>query len=317
MASLKIDEDSIPDLTGKIALITGGSSGIGFAAAKILLSRNATVHVLDVNEPSGANPGDIEPWQSWERFHFHRCNVASWAEQLAVFDAVGRVDIVFPNAGVSEPHDYFTHESVADGLEPSYASMLDVNLVGVLHTLTLARRSMRAHGVREGSVVITISAVAYAPEQSLPVFAASKFALVGLVRALRSTMLLEEGITINGVAPAATITNLLPPHLAAPIAAMGLPISSAEFVGRALVYAATAKQDRRVEVYGKESNRDLWPEGARERWNGRVILTLGDTYTELESSISDLRPYWFGQENLRLTRAQQAATDFREHLREE
>lgn len=270
-----------------------------------------------MNEPSGASPGDVEPWQSWPTFHFHRCNAASWAEQLAVFDAVGRVDMVFPNAGVSEAHDYFTHASLADGQEPGYANMLDVNLVGVLHTLTLARRSMRAHSVKEGSVVITISAVAYAPEQSLPVFAASKFALVGLVRALRSTMLAEEGITINGVAPAATITNLLPPHLAAPIAAMGLPISDAMFVGRALVYAATAKQDRRVEVYGKESDADLWPRGGQEeRWNGRVILTLGDTYTELESSISDLRPYWFGQENLRLTRAQQAATDFRENIKE-
>ncbi|KAI2601924.1 NAD(P)-binding protein [Hypoxylon sp. NC1633] len=307
MASLKIDDDSIPDLTHKVALVT---------AAKILLSKNATVHVLDINEPTGANPGDFEPWQSWKAFHFHRCDVASWAEQLAVFDAVGRVDMVFANAGVGEPHDYFMHESVAEGREPNYASLVDVNFVGVLHTLTLARRSMRAHGVREGSFVITISAVAYAPEQSLPVFAASKFALVGLVRSLRSTMLSQDGITINGVAPAATITNLLPPHLAAPIVAMGLPISNALFVGRALVYAATARQDRMVEVYGKESNGSLWPRGGPERWNGRVILTLGDTYTELEGSISDLRPYWFGQENLRLTRAQQAATDFREHLKE-
>jgi NAD(P)-dependent dehydrogenase (short-subunit alcohol dehydrogenase family) len=226
------------------------------------------------------------------------------------------MDLVFPNAGVGEPYDYFTHESVAEGSEPSYAGVVDVNLIGVLHTLTLARRAMRAHGVRNGSVVITISAVAYAPEQSLPVYTASKFALVGLVRSLRSTMLLQEGITINGVAPAATITNLLPPHLAAPIVAMGLPTSQASFVGRALVYAATAKQDRKVEVYGKEKNSDLSPSGGQERCNGRVILTLGDTYTELEGPIADLRPFWFGQENLRLTRAQQAATDFREIVRE-
>ncbi|KAI2463951.1 NAD(P)-binding protein [Annulohypoxylon bovei var. microspora] len=311
MTSLRIDEDSIPDLTDKVALITGGASGIGFAAAKILLSKNATVHVLDISEPSGADPGDAEPWQSWEAFHFHHCDVTSWAEQLAAYNAIGRVDIVFANAGAGEPHDYFAHESVGEGQEPSYASLVDVNLIGVLHTLTLARRSMGAHGVSEGSVVITISAVAYAPEQSLPVYTATKFALVGLVRSLRSTMLSQEGITINGVAPAATITNLLPPHLAAPIVAMGLPTSEASFVGRALVYAATAKQDRRVEVYGKESSDDLWLGGDQERWNGRVILTLGDTYTELESSIADLRPYWFGQENLRLTRAQQAATDFR------
>ncbi|KAI1206779.1 NAD(P)-binding protein [Annulohypoxylon truncatum] len=311
MTSIGIDEDSIPDLTHKVALITGGGSGIGFAAAKILLSKNATVHVIDINEPSGADPGHPEPWQSWEAFHFHRCDITSWAEQLAVFDSIGRVDMVFANAGAGEQHDDFAHESVAEGREPSYAHLVDVNLIGTLHTVTLARRSMRQHAVTQGSVVITISALAYAPEQSLPVYTASKIALVGLVRSLRSTMLSQEGITINGVAPAATITNLLPPHFAAPIVAMGLPTSEASFVGRALVYAATAKQDRRVEVYGKESDGDLWLGGAQERWNGRVILTLGDAYTELESSIADLRPYWFGQENLRLTRAQQAATDFR------
>lgn len=233
-----------------------------------------------------------------------------------VFDTVGRVDMVFANAGVGEPYDYLTHESLEEGEEPKYADVMDVNVLGVLHTLTLARKNMRAFGVREGSVVITISAVAYAPEQSLPVYTASKFALVGLVRSLRSTMLSQDGITINGVAPAATVTNLLPPHLAAPIVALGLPTSEAGFVGRALVYAATARQDRRVEAYGKEKDGDKWPtvEGDRlqkERWNGRVILTLGETYTELEEPIADLRPFWFGRENLQRTRAQQAATDFR------
>lgn len=275
------------------------------------------MHVLDVNEPSVANTSDAEGWQTWPAFHFYRCNVASWAEQLAVFDTIGRIDMVFANAGVSELHDYFTHESLADGKEPDYAGVMGVNLMGVLHTVTLARRSMRAHGVREGSVVITTSAVAYAPEQSLPVYAAGKLALVGLIRSLRSTMLLQEGITINGVAPAATITSLLPPHLAAPIVAMGLPTSEAGFVGRALVFAATARQHRRVEAYGKEGDGDVWwkeGEAQEQRWNGRVILTLGSTYTELEEPIADLRPYWLGRENLRLTRAQQAATDFREGL---
>lgn len=271
------------------------------------------MHVLDINEPSIASVGDAEGWQTWPAFHFHRCDVASWAEQLAAFDTIGRIDMVFANAGVSEPHDYFTHESIAEGKEPSYAGVMGVNLMGVLHTVTLARRSIRAHGVKDGSVVITTSAVAYAPEQSLPVYAASKFALVGLVRSLRSTMLSQEGITINGVAPAATVTSLLPPHLAAPIVAMGLPTSEAGFVGRALVHAATAKQNRRVEAYGKEADADLWAKKGNEeqRWNGRVILTLGSTYTELEEPIADLRPYWLGRENLRLTRAQQAATDFR------
>lgn len=128
-----------------------------------------------------------------------------------------------------------------------------------------------------------------------------------MIRALRSVVT-ADGITINGVAPAATLTKLLPEHLAKPIVALGLPVSNADFVGLALVYSATAHQERRVEVYGKETENDLWIE---ERWNGRVIVTLGDTYTEVEGPISDLRPYWLGQENLQMTRLQQASTDFR------
>lgn len=79
-------------------------------------------------------------------------------------------------------------------------------------------------------------------------------------------------------------------------------------MGLALVYSATAREKRRVQAYGKEKDEEDEREG---RWNGRVILTLGDRYTELEESIADSRAVWFGQENLELTRLQQAATDFR------
>ena len=83
-------------------------------------------------------------------------------------------------------------------------------------------------------------------------------------------------------------------------------MSTPEFVALALVHSATARQPRGVEAYGKEKETDILHEG---RWNGRVIMTLGTRYTELEEPIAELRPVWFGKENLELTRAQQAATD--------
>lgn len=127
------------------------------------------------------------------------------------------------------------------------------------------------------------------------------------MRAMRSS-LRGTGITINAVAPAATITGLLPADLAAPIMAAGLPVSSAHFVGLAVVYAAVASEPQKVEAYGKDT--DEWKQ-AGGRWNGRTILTLGQRYTELEGPISDCRYNWFGEENLRETKLQQAATDFR------
>lgn len=64
-----------------------------------------------------------------------------------------------------------------------------------------------------------------------------------------------------------------------------------------------------MQTYGKDKSENLWKQ---ERWNGRVILTLGETYTELEEPLADLTSFWMGHENWALTRMQQAATDFRE-----
>ncbi|KAH8746644.1 short chain dehydrogenase reductase [Hyaloscypha finlandica] len=297
MASLSISESHIPPQTGKTAIITGGSSGIGFAAAKILAAKGALVHVLDLNRPQEDIP----------RIQFHQCNVTNWSELRAAFNEIGQIDYAFANAGVSEETDYFADQLDSEGMlaEPTYG-VVDVNMRGVYNVVKLAWSRMRADQT-QGSIVITTSATGYAPEQSLPVYSSGKLALVGLIRALRSTMV-RDGITINGVAPAATITSLLPAHLAAPIMAQGLPVSDAHFVGLALVYSAIAKQSRRVQTYGKDKEEDLWK---HERWNGRVILTLGDSYTELEEPLADLSPFWMGRENLRWTQMQQAATDFR------
>lgn len=129
--------------------------------------------------------------------------------------------------------------------------------------------------------------------------------LINFVRALRST-LPQDNISINAVAPAATITKLLPLNLARPLIAAGSPVSSAHFVGMALVYSATASQKDRVDDYGKDV-----PGTGAGKWNGRTILTLGDDYTELEEGMARSKGRWFGEKNVDLTRMQQAATDFR------
>lgn len=288
------------------------------------------MHILDLNPPNG----EI---QSSSGIEFSHCNVVSWSELRSIFERVGHVDMVFANAGVSEETDYFRDTHDQDGLllEPRYG-VIDVNYRAVLNVIKLSLSAMRKQGTG-GSIVLTTSATAYAPEQSLPVYSATKlavsylalgsedvlkdlsselrlvgfsadgFQLVGLVRSLRSTII-RDGITINAVAPAATITSLLPQHLADPILAAGLPVSSAHFVGLALVYSATAQETRQVEAYGKEKDSEM---ERQARWNGRIILTLGDSYTEIEGPVASLRERWFGEENTRLTRMQQAATDFR------
>lgn len=84
--------------------------------------------------------------------------VATWPlGQLAVFDSIGRINIVFANTGISKPHDYFSHESVAEGKEHSYTNLIGPNIIGILHTLTLIQRSIRVYEVKEGSVVVLLA----------------------------------------------------------------------------------------------------------------------------------------------------------------
>ncbi|EEQ28919.1 conserved hypothetical protein [Microsporum canis CBS 113480] len=262
MTSLDIKLEDIPSLVGKKVILTGGSSGIGLAAAKTFAHRGAQVLILDVKSPLEPLPSAVE---------YRKCDISKWAELQSAFSHAGNVDIAVANAGVSEETDYFSDTFDPEG---GYPVMEFFHFIPYYRFNNLTAR----------------------PPQ-----------LIGLVRALRSTVI-RDNITINAVAPAATITSLLPADLAAPIIAAGLPVSTAEFVGLAVAYSSCAVQTRQVELYGRDPDELANTPG---RWNGRVILTLGSRYTELEEPIARLRGEWFGEENKRDTRMQQMATDFR------
>ncbi|KAI0195871.1 short chain dehydrogenase reductase [Astrocystis sublimbata] len=317
MASLQFTDEDIPRLDDKVAMITGGSSGIGLAAARLMARKGARVYILDLSPPDAESipkPPEDEPVLP-KTTTFIPCNVARWSDLNAAFQRciaeTGRLDIAIANAGVSEEYDYFEDRRDVEGelLEPAFG-VIDVNFRSVVSFVKLAvshiRKQREAGILGGGSIVITSSATAYAPEHNLPVYSASKFATIGLMRGLRSQLIMDD-ITINCVAPAATVTKLLPQDLAAPMINAGLPVSSAEFVGRALVYSATAKQKRRVENYGKDSPLNDGP----GRWNGRTILTLADEYVELEQPHATLQPFWLGWKTSDLTKQQQTVTDFR------
>lgn len=148
-------------------VIQGGASGIGFATANILASKGAKTYILDVNPPDKALLPNVE---------FIKCNITSWRELCSAFEQVKRVDITVANAGVSEDGDYFKDAFDHEGqlLEPRY-NVVEVNYRSVLNFVKLSVRSMSEAG--GGSIVITSSATAYAPEQSLPVYSSTKLAV--------------------------------------------------------------------------------------------------------------------------------------------
>lgn len=141
------------------------------------------MHVLDINKPVEALDADLRGEGGGGAIHFRKCNVASWDDLRDAFNELPSFEYVFANAGVSEECDYFTDALDASGrlAEPSYG-VLDTNLRAVLNTVKLGWSLMRQRHVH-GSIVITTSATAYAPEQSLPVYAAGKLAvsLIGVL----------------------------------------------------------------------------------------------------------------------------------------
>jgi NAD(P)-dependent dehydrogenase (short-subunit alcohol dehydrogenase family) len=189
MTSLNITDADIPSLEGKVAMVTGkqmpqcilpiladtsaertgGASGIGLAAVKILTSKGSKTFILDL-----APPEDIVPAGAT----FIRCDTTSWTDLKRAYAQAGNVDIAIANAGVSEEQNYLEDQFDSDGelVQPRYDKIIDVNLRGVLDFVKLALSNMRRHG-GGGSIVITSSATAYAPEQSLPVYSAVKHAV--------------------------------------------------------------------------------------------------------------------------------------------
>lgn len=153
-----------------------------------MAKKGARVYILDLNPPDAETipqPLEGEPVLP-SNVTFLPCNVGKWVElratfQKAVSDA-GRIDIFVANAGVSEEYDYFEDQFGDDGelLEPGYG-VIDINFRGVVNCVKLAvsqmRKQKQAGDSSGGSIVITSSATAYAPEHNLPVYSASKAAV--------------------------------------------------------------------------------------------------------------------------------------------
>jgi NAD(P)-dependent dehydrogenase (short-subunit alcohol dehydrogenase family) len=146
----------------------GGSSGIGLAAAKIFAQRGARVLILDLNSPLDTLPSTIE---------YRRCDISKWDELRSAFAHAGSVDIAVANAGVSEDTDYFADTFDEQGaLLELRSPVLEVNLRAVFNFVKLSLSHFRKRRC-QGSIVITSSATAYSPEQSLPVYSACKLAV--------------------------------------------------------------------------------------------------------------------------------------------
>jgi NAD(P)-dependent dehydrogenase (short-subunit alcohol dehydrogenase family) len=192
------------DLTGHVAVVTGGNRGIGLGLARGLVDAGATVAIWARDEKRTA-----EACAELGRAVGVRCDVAdedqvttAMADTLA---ELGKVDSVFANAGVGGLSP-FVDMSLAE-----WRRVMSVNLDGAFLTLREGARHLVERGEGGSLVAVSsVSAVHGAPRQEH--YAASKTALLALVRGL-AVELARHRIRCNSIMPGWTATEMLEPGM--------------------------------------------------------------------------------------------------------
>ena len=199
MAIAKIDLTQ--RLAGKVAVITGGASGIGFATAQRLRAEGATVVIGDMDDTAGQKAAaEVEGL-------FIKVNVTDEAEVDNLFDLTaktyGSVDIAFNNAGISPPDD----DSIETTELPAWQKVQDVNLKSVYLCSRAALRHMTKQG--SGSIINTASFVAVLGSATSQIsYTASKGGVLAMSREL-GVQFARQGIRVNALCPGPVNTPLL------------------------------------------------------------------------------------------------------------
>lgn len=227
-------------LKGKVAMVTGGTRGIGYAIVKKFLDNGAAVALCGSRQetvdkalaklkeenadykviglcPNLSDPADVEK------------------AVATVKETFGRFDVMVNNAGIS------ARESLYEYKPEDFANIMNLNVNAVFNCSQAAAKAMKEQG--GGSIINTSSMVSLYGQPSGVGYPASKFAVNGLTKSL-ARELGKDNIRVNAVAPGVTKTDMvavLPEEVLRPVVA-GIPlgrVGEPEEVADAFVYLAS------------------------------------------------------------------------------
>ncbi|MFC6768840.1 SDR family NAD(P)-dependent oxidoreductase [Natrinema soli] len=183
------------DIIDKVAVVSGGGSGIGRATVLALVERGASVVVADVDEAAGQRTVDLVAGRKGTAV-FARCDVTEIDDLSRTFafaiERFGQLDVAFNNAGVGG-EDLFADDP------GDWKRVIDIDLTAVIDATRIAVREMERTG-RGGVVINTASLIGLGPMADAPVYAAAKAGVVNFSRSL--AYLKEEScIRVNAICP--------------------------------------------------------------------------------------------------------------------
>ena len=186
------------DLHGKVAVITGGASGIGLATARLLADEGVRLVLADIEDgPLAAATGELDALGV-------RCDVSSLADVQRVADAAyerfGSVDIVFNNAGVA------VGGPMVDMSHADWEWLVKVNLWGPIHGVEVFVPRMVAQGTG-GHVLFTASFAGLVPNVGLGPYCVTKYGVVAMAEVLQRELRAAD-IGVSVLCPMRVATNI-------------------------------------------------------------------------------------------------------------
>ncbi|WP_312137357.1 SDR family oxidoreductase [Sphingobacterium sp.] len=137
-------------LAGKVAIITGGGSGIGRAISELFAAEGAKVHILDLNPDGAAETASVIK-QAGGACELHTVNVSSQQEVVAAVANIGKVDILVNNAGIAHVGN------VEHCAEADFDRVYQVNVKGAYNALYAVIPVMKANG---GGAILNLASIA-------------------------------------------------------------------------------------------------------------------------------------------------------------
>ncbi|EMD95697.1 hypothetical protein COCC4DRAFT_35482 [Bipolaris maydis ATCC 48331] len=201
----------------KVALITGGASGIGFATAKALSdhpSETWAIHIVDQNAAAGKKAAS-----ELKNAFFHQADVTSYQSLTSAFEVTWsnaeRLDFVFANAGIVERDNFYAkHDLNGPPPPPPNKFSADINYKAVVDTSYLALHYFRKTKAKNGGdgfdpvLIMTASCGGLYPSEFCPIYSGSKAGLILFNRAI-AVAYHNESIRTSTICPGTIKTALM------------------------------------------------------------------------------------------------------------